>query len=146
MALTNAKRKLDEASHSNGSYKQPRKRRHSDHAPLSSISSQVAKQPGNRHPRTVDKATKQKQAFDSASDSSIDEVPAAKSSKAGARKAIAPKQKLSSFKSTSLDDSDVSAAEPTEVDINVTSEVLPFAPSSSSSEDAVSEGEGAGME
>ena len=141
MALTNAKRKLDEASHSNGSYKQPRKRRHSDHAPLSSISNQAAKQPGNRHTRAVDKATKPKQAFDSISDSSADEGPAAKSSKAGTRKAIEKKQKVSSSKSISLDDSDVSTAELIAVDKNVTSKVPLLAPSSTSSEDAGSEGD-----
>ena len=128
MALTNAKRKLDEGSHNNGSYKQPRKRRHSDHAPLSSISNQVAKQPGNRHARGVDKVTKPKQAIDKVSESSTDEVPGVKTSKPGVRKAIDWKQKISSSKSTSLDDSDVSTAEPTEVDTNVSSEVLPFAP------------------
>ena len=143
MALTNAKRKLDESSHNNESYKQPRKWRHSDHAPLSSISNQVAKQPGNRHAR-VDKATKPKQAFEYNSDSSADEVPVAILSEVGTRKGIDQKQKVSRSKATSLDHSDVSAADSTRVDRSITSEVLPSATLGRYSEDAVSEGEGIG--
>ena len=145
MALTNAKRKLDEGSHSNESYKQSRKRRHSDHAPSSAISNHAPKQPGNRHVRGVDKATQPKQAFDNTSDSSADDVPAVKDSKAGTRKAIDRKQRVSSSKSTSRNDSDVSTAEPTDVAKNVTSKVPLLASSSPPSEDAVSEGEAVGI-